>query len=146
MQYVVAACQSLSIYAASFSSPYFHTAVPLVLLAQLLVAKSYRWEVDDLLFLVFWVRKIRHLYKDLQHILQSLNTSKIHQMREELGRSRFKVTTIFLSFLSVRDCKATQTSPCYSGRAYFALKSLHPNIKARIRKSSGGIKPKYASR
>ncbi|OWY99555.1 hypothetical protein PHMEG_00029424, partial [Phytophthora megakarya] len=115
MQHVVAACQSLSIYAASFSSSYFHTAVtPLVLLAQFLVAKSYRWEVDD--------------YKDLQHILQSLNTRKIQKMREELGRSR------------------TKTSPCYSGRAYFALKSLYPNIKAWIHKNSGGIKPKYASR
>ncbi|ETL86411.1 hypothetical protein L917_14156, partial [Phytophthora nicotianae] len=50
-----------------------------------------------------------------------------------------------IRFLSVRGCKVTEDSPCYSGRAHFKRESLHTKVKILIRRRFGGLMPEYLS-
>ncbi|EGZ10531.1 hypothetical protein PHYSODRAFT_520755 [Phytophthora sojae] len=54
-------------------------------------------------------------------------------------------TQLCLRYLSVKGCRSTPTVPCFSGRAHFDPESVHPRLKALIKKRFGGLKAKYSS-
>ncbi|RLN87954.1 hypothetical protein BBJ28_00027189, partial [Nothophytophthora sp. Chile5] len=50
-----------------------------------------------------------------------------------------------LRYLSVKGCKTSKDSGCYSGRGHFVPSQLHSRVKDLIRTRFGGLKPQFAS-
>ncbi|EGZ08789.1 hypothetical protein PHYSODRAFT_524547 [Phytophthora sojae] len=166
---VVAACQTLELFASEYFSADLKSSITALVALVTGLARSHVWEVDDLPLLVYWINITLEEYRtqvshatlvpgefqkkfslensSLQHILQTVSSRQLQRLRNEITQADLEKliplqdgTQLCLRYLSVKGCRSIPTAPCFTGRAHFDPESLHPRLKALIKKRFGGLK------